>query len=364
MTKIPVIDFAPFRSGSDAAAARRAALEVGRAIRDNGFFYLRNSGISQARVDSMLATSGDLFGMEPDVKKQRQWDGKMPVMGYVPREREALDESRPADLKECFNVPPPDEGLDAATLERIWPESEEIVRTEAESFAASCYALGEQVFRAVATSLELPEDYFAGSHSPGDQMLRLLHYFPDEQASKERQMGAGDHQDHGTLTLLFQDSAGGLEYFSPEGEWEGLPPVKDTVLVNAGDMLMRWTNGAVRSAPHRVLTTANHRYSIAYFFIPKMEVVLSVPATGEVAGTTDDPRPFTAEEFLLLRSLRRTERFYSKRGVDTTAKDLPKGLQDFRNLVASRLEVDASSLADRLQQFGHVEQIHLEARGR
>ena len=43
--------------------------------------------------------------------------------------------------------------------------------------------------------------------------LRLLYYppLPDESTIKSEQVRCGEHSDYGSVTLLFQDSVGGLE---------------------------------------------------------------------------------------------------------------------------------------------------------
>ena len=63
------------------------------------------------------------------------------------------------------------------------------------------------------------------------------------------------HSDFGTLTLLFQDSVGGLEIQDPheEGKFRSVPPVDGAVLVNIGDLMERWSNGRWKSTVHRVV---------------------------------------------------------------------------------------------------------------
>lgn len=53
------------------------------------------------------------------------------------------------------------------------------------------------------------------------------------------------HTDFGTITLVFQDECGGLEIEHPKkpGEFIRADPVKDAIVMNIGDLLMRWTNG-------------------------------------------------------------------------------------------------------------------------
>jgi isopenicillin N synthase-like dioxygenase len=49
-----------------------------------------------------------------------------------------------------------------------------------------------------------------------------------------------------TITLLFQDECGGLEVEDPKnpGSFLSAPPVKDALIMNVGDLLMRWSNGS------------------------------------------------------------------------------------------------------------------------
>lgn len=57
----------------------------------------------------------------------------------------------------------------------------------------------------------------------------------------------------GTITLLFQDNCGGLEVRSPTGAFVPATPIAGTIVVNAGDLLARWSNGLIKSTMHRVV---------------------------------------------------------------------------------------------------------------
>ena len=74
------------------------------------------------------------------------------------------------------------------------------------------------------------------------------------------------HSDFGTLTLLFQDSTGGLEIadltsadtvksaeFEQDGKFISVNPKPGTVTVNVGYLLMRWSNGRWKNTIHRVV---------------------------------------------------------------------------------------------------------------
>lgn len=84
------------------------------------------------------------------------------------------------------------------------------------------------------------------------------------------QVRAGEHSDYGSITLLFQDQRGGLQVKSPNGQFVDATPIEDTCVVNAGDLLARWSNDTIKSTIHRVVEppqgegdTHPPRYSIA-----------------------------------------------------------------------------------------------------
>jgi len=95
------------------------------------------------------------------------------------------------------------------------------------------------------------------------------------------------------LTLLFQDAAGGLQVKSPKGTWVDATPIPDTIVINAGDLLARWSNDTIKSTNHRVVQppskpedaqkdTYPPRYSIAYFCNPNSEKTIeAIPGTFE-----------------------------------------------------------------------------------
>ena len=59
--------------------------------------------------------------------------------------------------------------------------------------------------------------------------------------------------DYGLITLLYQDSMGGLEVKGVDGEWIHAEPIKNSVLINAGDLLEIYTGGRLPATFHRVV---------------------------------------------------------------------------------------------------------------
>ena len=68
---------------------------------------------------------------------------------------------------------------------------------------------------------------------------------------------------------------------SRDGEWLFVPPVEGAIVVNVGDLLMRWSNDVLRSTPHCVMDDPRivgdvvpARYSMAYFCNPSRDTLV------------------------------------------------------------------------------------------
>lgn len=118
--------------------------------------------------------------------------------------------------------------------------------------------------------------------------------------------------DYGSITLLFQDDRGGLEVRSPNGTFVPVTPIPDTIVVNAGDLLQRWSNDIIRSTEHRVVSpptppTGDHypaRYSIAYFCNPNWDATIDCleGCYGDVAeGQKKKYAPINTHQYLVSR---------------------------------------------------------------
>lgn len=86
--------------------------------------------------------------------------------------------------------------------------------------------------------------------------------------------------------------AGGLQVLSPNGNYVDATPIENTVVINAGDLLARWSNDTIASTKHRVVeppTSADThpaRYSIAYFCNPNFDRFIDA-----IPSTYSDDRP-------------------------------------------------------------------------
>mgnify|MGYP002820237650 FL=1 len=87
--------------------------------------------------------------------------------------------------------------------------------------------------------------------------------------------------------MLCQDSVGGLQVQDVNGDWLHAPPIEGTLIVNVADLLTRWTDGAYKSTPHRVVNqSGRERLSVVLAYDPDPGTVIDAR---DVFGRGYDP---------------------------------------------------------------------------
>ncbi|PYH90425.1 Clavaminate synthase-like protein [Aspergillus ellipticus CBS 707.79] len=299
---IPIIDFEPFLNGTP-ADKHEVAMSVVGAFKTSGFLYLKDHGIPPSVVSRVFGSSGRFFARPQDQKDSLCWTTPQANRGYVKTGQEKLStpddvsgESRTTqDLKETIEIGR--EGVEGHP--NRWPDNLDDEGKDFKevmlSFFDTCKSLHLEVMRAIALGMHLPEHFFDSYVDAGDNNLRLLHYpsvHKDVFEKNPSQVRAGEHSDYGSITLLFQDRRGGLQVRSPKSTFVDVTPIADTVVVNAGDLLARWSNDTIKSTRHRVVEPPKvvgeendsgvypDRYSIAYFCNPNMnQFIEAIPGT-------------------------------------------------------------------------------------
>ena len=95
------------------------------------------------------------------------------------------------------------------------------------------------------------------------------------------------------------DDTGGLQVENKEtGEWEDVPVVENSIVLNVADMFSRWSNGILKSTNHRVVNTdmTQSRYSMPYFVDPGRDVMIE-----NFTNQPDKFEPISAYEYLKWR---------------------------------------------------------------
>jgi isopenicillin N synthase-like dioxygenase len=119
-----------------------------------------------------------------------------------------------------------------------------------------CFNAASDILRALALGLGIDEeDHLLRLHSGHYNQLRLLHYPPvPARAIEEGAMARMPaHTDWSSMTMLFQDDCGGLEIEDPKvpGKFVPAEPLNGALVMNVGDLLMRWSNGKISLPLHR-----------------------------------------------------------------------------------------------------------------
>jgi len=245
------------------------------ACRDTGFFCVTGHGVDPALLASLDGAARRFFALPAADKAElamaragRAWRGWFPLGGELtsgrPDQKEGLyfgEELPLDDPRVQAGRPLHGPNLFPATVPELGPAVLD--------WMSAMTALGHLLLRGIALGLGLERDWFERDLTREPTVLFRIFRYPPTQ---EEGWGVGEHTDYGLLTLLRQDSVGGLEVHAKSG-WIEAPPVPESFVCNIGDMLDRMTGGLYRSTPHRVRlnTSGRDRLSFPLFFDPDFD---------------------------------------------------------------------------------------------
>jgi isopenicillin N synthase-like dioxygenase len=309
LTRLPVIDLAPFVSGGSADQRRAVAKALREACIDIGFFYLAGHGIAQSEFDAVIAAGHRFFELPLGEKMKLHSNNSSERLGYRPLggpNPGATGDKQP-DIKERFHMAreilpgEPEEGRRDAGLSQ-WPAESVLPGFAAvmkEHIRARC-DVARHLARAFALSLDLAEDAFDDIFRyPGGSVV--LNYYPpvDPATLRDQQWSFSPHADYNAFTLLYQDQLGGLQVMNAAGEWIDAPFVAGTMVVNIGDLFQSWTNDLYTSTLHRVLNKGRAaRISVPHFASPNGATLIQCLPTCTGPGNPPRYQPIRAEDFV------------------------------------------------------------------
>ncbi|WP_394790140.1 isopenicillin N synthase family dioxygenase [Rhodoferax sp.] len=305
----PTLDIAPWLDGSDKPGVAR---QLDRICREIGFFYLVGHGMAEADMQAVLAQAQRFFAQTDAAKQQLAVNTAR--RGYEAIASQALDLDAPPDLKESYLLGPelaadhphvqaglPNYGANLWPGEAVLPGFQAVC----EGYLQQVLTISEALMGIFALAAGEPEDYFDDALVNPMATLRMLHY-PPQPHIVNNQIGCGAHTDWGAFTILLQDDTGGLEVQSADGEWLYADPVPGAFVVNLGDMMPVWTNGAYHSNGHRVRNRSpeRHRYSIPFFQDMNYYTrIWCLPAFRGAGDAVDLPTRTAGEHFELMYRL-------------------------------------------------------------
>ncbi|MEV4211236.1 2OG-Fe(II) oxygenase family protein [Micromonospora sp. NPDC049662] len=298
--QVAVIDLSDWLARTPEGDA--VAMRLVDSFRKVGFVYVIGHGIAAEAVTAIFRASYRLFQQTPAQLDKVHYRHAGHYHGYVPKGvlagtgsfHELYDCGM--DIGDDYQGP----GAYLSNMPNPWPEDLPGFRETVEGYQQLMRPLADELLAAIGVGLGLPRDFFQARSAIPHAQLRLLHYLPRPDAPDDA-LSVGRHSDYEAVTILAQDDVGGLQVRDPHGQWMDIKPIEGAFLINAGDMLVRWTNGTIPATPHRVRTPREReRYSVAFFYGTSYDVVME-PVLPPAHPVVERHEPVTGGEYLWQR---------------------------------------------------------------
>lgn len=300
-TSVPTLSLADFHS-KDPQVKENFIKDYREAMLSLGFIYLKDHKVSQSVIDAAFDAAKRFFHLPAAKKLEIEMKNSPHFVGYnkmgneitnfAVDYREQLDfgsDSRPGLPGEPFysNILGPNQFLPEEDI----PGFKDAVITYRDSLRDT----GIQLLHAMALSLGLEETYFDSffihertahrmklAKYPSTTNVGQLHgeedgYLSKDDSNSDLSQGVGPHRDSGFITMISQDTIGGLQVQLLDGTWLDVKPVPGTIVCNLGEMAQAITGGLYVATTHRVLnnSSGHDRYSIPFFFAPHLDAQLT-----------------------------------------------------------------------------------------
>ena len=239
------------------------------------------------------------FQLPKHEKNLLDYSGVKENIGYSEMENERLTPDCPGDLMESYNWVSP-----ARMSYKYWPAVEyngmHNFKPQAEKIERIARLLSYEFLYKFEEMFSLPRGFLVEKHVDGSATMRIIHYPKWDGEVKKGQLRGGSHTDYGSITLLWRfDDVGGLQVENRgTGEWEDVPIVENSIVLNVADLFSRWSNGILKSTNHRVINTdmTRSRYSMPYFVDAGRDVMIE-----NFTNQPDKFEPISAYEYLKWR---------------------------------------------------------------
>ena len=306
MTKVPVVNLRDYTHGTPEERAR--FIQVwGEGLKQFGFVTVEGHPVDQALIRRVYDMWKEFFALPADTK-QKYAKVAGGARGYTPFGTEHAKDSKVADLKEFWHTGqtlPEGHPFRAEYADNIWPAEVENLEQDCIKLFGQLQELGYLLMGALGEYFG-PEykQAFADSIKDGNHILRTIHYPPLQPHHDPQAVRAAAHEDINMITILCEATSSGLELLTRDGEWLGIDALEGQLVVDAGDMLSRWTNGVIPSTTHRVVNPAGEnkeRYSMPFFVHPYSAFNIECLPCCQSEENPPKYPPITAGEFLTQR---------------------------------------------------------------
>ncbi|MFI5826550.1 isopenicillin N synthase family dioxygenase [Streptomyces sp. NPDC051578] len=280
-TSIPSLAVIDLSRADDPAERADFLKQLHAAARDTGFLYLTGHGISEAETARILELTRAFFEL-PEADRLAVSNLNSPhFRGYTRIGHELTGGS--SDWRDQLDVgaerPAPLLGPDDPAYLWLegpnqWPEALPELREVVLDWQARLASVAHRLLRELLASIGAPSHFFDAAFADRPHLHTKLIRYPGSAPSGADQ-GVGAHKDYGFLTLLLQDSVGGLQVVR-DGGYVDIPPRPGAFVVNLGELLEIATEGYLTATDHRVVSPpgAVERFSVPFFYNPRLDAVV------------------------------------------------------------------------------------------
>jgi isopenicillin N synthase-like dioxygenase len=268
-----------------------SARELTDAMLDSSCMFLANHGVPPELRRRMIDVSVEFFDLPLEERERVAWDGEGVWNGWMPNggvyHRKGSEE--PPNLVEWYM---------AHELETFsnWPTRPAALRAIWTEYYGIMAGLAARVVSMIAAGLDIPDDEVRPWTERHFANLCLNHYPAMAEPPAPGQVRLSPHTDEDTISILTaQDAPGGLQVRMPgRGRWTPVHFPPGTFLVQAGDLLDRWTNRRIRASIHRVVNppldvaSSAQRDTVIFFHFPSLDTVVA-PAESCVSASGGTP---------------------------------------------------------------------------
>ncbi|WP_371496013.1 isopenicillin N synthase family oxygenase [Kitasatospora sp. NBC_00374] len=304
-TGLPVIDL----SLADGTEEDRARLHdaLRSAATEVGFFQLTGHGITADETKALNTAMRAFFDL-PEADRLSVSNLNSPhFRGYTRTGDERTGGSR--DWRDQLDIgaerpphlpgpgEPPYWWLEGPNQ---WPSALPELRTAALTWIDRLEAVAHRLLHELLASIGARPDFYDDAFGDHPHLRLKLVRYPGTAPDGAGQ-GVGTHKDYGFITLLLQDTVGGLQVERPDGSFLEVPPMEGAFVVNLGELLEVATDGYLKATSHRVVSPAGarERFSVPFFYNPRLDAhiePLDFPHAHHAPGATQDPsNPLFAE---------------------------------------------------------------------
>lgn len=269
--KVPIFDFMELINNSN-----NILIKFKKTILESGFFYLKNHGIEEKEFQKFLNVTQSFFNQPIDVLE------KMVVNSDVPRgitlfEKEStaqiVSKNKYSDLCIKYSM-----GIN----NNIFPNEE--FENQWIFYFKKITDIAKKLIKIIFMILNIENENEKIIYD-GDSLIRHL-FYPDVPHNRcsdinEYKERMAPHHDLDIITLLYQTP-------SPNGfislqakindKFINIPPIRNTLVINFGEVLQILTNGLVKAVEHKVISPPSYiknnsyRTSTILFFMPNQDL--------------------------------------------------------------------------------------------